>query len=162
MSDVTEAVEQGTPQETSTVLDAAAAVDLVAVSLAGGLPLADALGAVAEVSRGRVRHDLRLVEAALRWGVEPPVAWREAGGVWAPVGVAFTLAAELGLPPRRLLHECADELRRSEAARGEAALGRLGVLLVLPLGLLFLPAFALRAVVPVVISLARSTFAGIG
>ncbi len=146
----------------STVLDAAVAIDLIAVCLVGGLPLADALGAVAAVSRDRVAADLRMVEAALRWGVQAPVAWREAGPVWAPVGVAFTLAGELGLPPRRLLHDAAEELRRSESIRTEAALGRLSVLLVLPLGLVFLPAFALLAVVPVVISLARSTFADIG
>lgn len=146
----------------STVLDAAAAIDLVAIALAGGLPLADALGAVAQVSRDRIEHDLRLVEAALRWGVEPSVAWREAGEVWAAVGVAFALAGDLGLPPRGLLHDAAESIRLNEAARSEAAVGRLSVLLVLPLGLLFLPAFALLAVVPVVISLARSTLDGIG
>lgn len=145
-----------------TVLDAAASIDLIALALSGGLPLADALGAVADVSTAAVGDDLRLVEAALRWGVEPSVAWREVGSVWAPVGVAFTLAAELGLPPRRLLHDTADALRRSEASRREEAVGRLSVLLVLPLGLLFLPAFGLLAVVPVVIALARSTFAGFG
>lgn len=146
----------------ATVHDAAAAVDLIAVALAGGLPPADALAAVAQVSPTQVAHDLRLVEAAMRWGVEPSLAWNEVGAVWAPAAVALTLAGELGLPPRDLLHDAAAALRRAEATRAEHAVNRLSVLLVLPLGLLFLPAFALLAVVPVVISLARSTLSGMG
>ncbi|MBD2759865.1 type II secretion system F family protein [Yimella sp. cx-573] len=146
----------------ATVHDAAAAVDLIAVALAGGLPPADALAAVALVSPAQVADDLRLVEAAMRWGVEPSLAWNEVGPVWAPAAVALTLAGELGLPPRDLLHGAAAALRRAEATRAEHAVNRLSVLLVLPLGLLFLPAFALLAVVPVVISLARSTLSGMG
>ena len=69
---------------------------------------------------------------------------------------------------RRVLPDSAafewTDIAYQERAVGNTAIYvfALGVLLVLPLGLLFLPAFALLAVVPVVISLARSTFAGIG
>lgn len=155
-------MKAGRAPEPDNIFDAATAVDLVAVALSGGLPLADALTAVADVSPPLVARDLRMVEAGLRWGVEPSVAWREAGPTWTPVAVALTLASDLGLPPKQLLHEAAASMRSTETIRIEGAVGRLSVLLVLPLGLLFLPAFALLAVVPVVISLARSTFSGIG
>ena len=54
-----------------------------------------------------------------------------------------------------MLHAAADAIRREAQDRSETAAARLGVWLVVPLGLCFLPAFFLIAVVPAVISLAR-------
>ncbi len=46
----------------------------------------------------------------------------------------------------------ADELRAARGAECEAAARRAGVLVVLPLGLCFLPAFVLAGLVPIVLS----------
>jgi pilus assembly protein TadC len=50
------------------------------------------------------------------------------------------------------LGRLADDLRAARAARAEAGAQRLGVLVVLPLGLCFLPAFLLTGVVPVIVA----------
>ncbi len=148
------------PGESATVYDVAVALDLIAATLGGGLPLTDTLEQVAEVVPGTVARDLRRVAAALRWGVDDQVAWQQVDPVWRPAGVALGLARELGVPPRRLLHDAAASVRRIEDTRLAAAGARLGVLLVLPLGAAFLPAFVLLAVVPVVIDLARASLTG--
>jgi len=59
------------------------------------------------------------------------------------------------VPPGDALAGAADEVRRREQQRLEVATATLGVRLVLPLGLIFLPAFILTTVVPVVLALAR-------
>jgi hypothetical protein len=51
------------------------------------------------------------------------------------------------------LERLAEDLRCDRAAAAEAAVRRVSVLAVLPLGLCFLPAFVLTGVVPVVASI---------
>ena len=65
------------------------------------------------------------------------------------------MAASAGVPPAEALAGAADEVRRSEQQRLEVATATLGVHLVLPLGLVFLPAFILTTVVPIVLALAQ-------
>jgi hypothetical protein len=52
----------------------------------------------------------------------------------------------------RELDRQADELRAARTAAAEAAARRVGVLVVLPLALCFLPAFVLAGVVPVIVA----------
>jgi pilus assembly protein TadC len=65
------------------------------------------------------------------------------------------MAATAGVPPADALAGAADEVRRGEQQRLEVATATLGVRIVLPLGLLFLPAFILTTVVPIVLALAQ-------
>ncbi|NHN55400.1 secretion system protein [Calidifontibacter sp. DB0510] len=149
------------PAGPETVLDVAVAIDLIAIGLSGGAALVDAVAAVAEVSGPVIGSHLRQVVAALRWGVLGAAAWADLPEVWQRAAAALVLAEEAGVPPRDLLHDAADALRADEAARQEAAAARLGVALVIPLGLFFLPAFGLLAVVPVIAALARDVLSGV-
>jgi Flp pilus assembly protein TadB len=127
---------------------------LLGLALRSGKGLAESLALVARAAPHAVRVDLEAVVAALRWGVPAARAWSYAGTRWRPVAVAYQLAATTGASPVSLLAEAARRLREDlEEARSRRA-ARAGVLLVLPLGLGFLPAFACTAVVPVVLSLA--------
>jgi len=139
----------------------AAALDLLALALGSGVPLVVALDAVAARSGSQVRGHLRQVVAALRWGVDESAAWDGLPDVWAPAGRALALAGVAGVPPGALIRRAASDIRRREAARLEEAAGRLGVRIVIPLGLCFLPAFALLTVVPAVAALASSLMGGI-
>jgi pilus assembly protein TadC len=65
------------------------------------------------------------------------------------------MAAVAGVPPADALRGAAQEIRRGEQQRLEVATATLGVRIVLPLGLVFLPAFILTTVMPIVIALAR-------
>ena len=71
-------------------------------------------------------------------------------GVGGPTATAFVVADAVGAPSATVLLDAASNLRETEARRLEEAGGRAAVMLVLPLGLCFLPAFIATAVVPTV------------
>lgn len=142
------------------VRSAAVCLDLLALALAGGVPLVTAIEAVAIDSGDVVGRHLRQVAAAMRWGVDEVRAWDGLPDVWKPAAAALALAATAGVPPGSLLRRAADDIRRSERQRLDEAIGRVSVLIVVPLGLCFLPAFALLTVVPVVMTIARGVLAG--
>ncbi|MGU3409991.1 type II secretion system F family protein [Microbacterium sp. M1A1_1b] len=74
----------------------------------------------------------------------------------------LSLARRAGVPAAALLRSAAEDLRDDVAAASLAAAERLGVRLVVPLGVCVLPAFVLVGVVPVVVALLSSTVAGLG
>lgn len=135
--------------------EVAVVMDLIAVCCRSGGALVDALSAVGTVSEARVRRDLSCVVAALAWGVDADQAWALVGSAWRPVARALTLATRAGVPPADALGRGARDLRAEHARALDVAAARLGVTIVLPLGLAFLPAFVLLTVVPVVVALTR-------
>jgi pilus assembly protein TadC len=136
------------------VPDVADALVLVALALRAGLPVVESLEQAASVATGAVRRNLLAVAAALRWGRPTGVAWSYAGDVWQPAAGAFQMAESTGAGPADLIEGAAQRLREEEERDRERRAARAGVLLVLPLGLGFLPAFACTAVVPLVVVLA--------
>ncbi|PZE68160.1 type II secretion system F family protein [Curtobacterium sp. MCBD17_021] len=90
-----------------------------------------------------------------------------AGRTWpaddrARLAETLALAERAGVPAAELLRACALDRRADAAAEGIARAERLGVRLVLPLGVCVLPAFVLVGVVPVVLGILSSTSAVIG
>ena len=144
------------------VLSVAGALELMALALGSGVPLVTAVEVVADRSGPVVAGQLRQVVAALRWGVAEARAWDGLPAIWRPAGQAVALAGMAGVPPAGLLQRAAADMRRAEQRRIEEATGRLSVLVVIPLGLCFLPAFALLTVVPVIAALAGDLLAGAG
>lgn len=131
-------------------------LDLLALALRGGADVSAALLLVGSSGTGPRGAELRSVGAALRWGLAPDAAWAAAGEHWAPAATALRLAAVAGVPPAEQLERVARDLRVQHRARLAEETGRVGVRLVLPLGLTFLPAFVLACVLPIVLALAGS------
>lgn len=142
------------------VRSVAACLDLLALALASGVPLVAAIEAVADDAGELVARHLRQVAAAMRWGVDEVRAWDGLPQVWKPAAAALALAATAGVPPGVLLQRAAQDIRLQERQRLDEAIGRVSVLIVVPLGLCFLPAFALLTVVPVVMTIARGVLSG--
>ena len=71
----------------------------------------------------------------------------------ATAATAFVVADAVGAPSATVLLDAASNLRETEARRLEEAGGRAAVMLVLPLGLCFLPAFVATSVVPILLVL---------
>lgn len=135
--------------------EVAVVMDLIAAACRSGRGVDRALSLVAEVSIDPVRADLARVSAALAWGVDSATAWAQAGPRWQSVARTLGLATRAGVAPADALTRAAEDLRGEQAQALEVATARLGVVMVVPLGLAFLPAFVLLTVVPVVIALAR-------
>lgn len=140
----------------TTPQDVADALVLLAVALKAGVGPVEALDEVAARSDGLVRDHLRAVSAAHRWGLTPGEAWDQVPHVWQPAALAWRIALSAGAAPGDLVEQAAGHVRDVENRRIEAATMRAGVLLVLPLGLAFLPSFACTTVIPVVIALGRT------
>jgi tight adherence protein B len=111
------------------------ACDLTAIAVSGGLPAAPAHA---------------LARSALeRHGFEDDPA----------VDDVLTLAERAGVPAVELLRGSAAEARALAAAAAQRAAERLGVTLMLPLGVCVLPAFILLGVAPLVIAVVTSAVA---
>lgn len=144
-----------------TVDEAADALVLCALVLRAGLGPVEALEAVAGQVPGPVAHHLRVVASAHRWGQDAATSWAHVGGAWRPAALAWQAAERSGAAPAGVVLAAAERMRREEASRVEAAVQRAGVLLVLPLGVCFLPGFVGTTVVPIVLHLARESL-GVG
>ena len=146
---------------TSAVDDLAFDLDLVAVCLQAGLPVERALEHAVRAAGDR--SGLGQLARAARWGLDD-LRWEETAGAsgsgekgaerpLASVVAVIRFSARTGVALAPLLQSHADELRRGEHRRRQIAAARLGVMLVLPLGVCVLPAFVLLGVVPVLITL---------
>ena len=137
------------------VAEVGGVIDLLALTLRGGVGLVEAMEAVATRVGGPLGLHLQTVAAAGRWGVDDATAWASIPSAWQPAARALRMAATAGVPPADVLVRAAEEVRRAEQQRLEVATATLGIRIVLPLGLAFLPAFVLTTVVPVVLALAN-------
>lgn len=134
---------------------AAMVADLLAACLLAGAPLSRATRAVADASGAPISEPLHRLVHAIDLGADPVIAWQSLDiDALAPLGRAVARSASTGAALSPLLVGIADDLRRDERARGEAAARAAGVKAVGPLAACFLPAFVLLGVVPVVAGLA--------
>ena len=130
------------------------AADLLAVTLRGGTPVEQAVAAVGEALPGPLGERLARVARLLRLGAPAAEAWAEIAPVTGGERLirAAVRSADHGGALSAALRGLADDLRADRAAATEAAARRAAVLIVLPLGLCFLPAFILSGLVPVIVA----------
>jgi pilus assembly protein TadC len=135
--------------------DAPICADLIAAALRAGAPVDVAVLGVAEALGGPLRERLTTVARSLRLGAEPAEAWSHVAGMPGGTRIAASAvrSSASGSALAGALTRLADDLRADRAAGMEAAARRAGVLIVLPLGLCFLPAFVLAGLVPVIVAL---------
>ncbi|WP_018252554.1 type II secretion system F family protein [Salinispora mooreana] len=130
------------------------AADLLASAMRAGAPVDQSVLAVAEAIDGPLAERLARVGRLLRLGAEPAEAWSTLAAVPGAerlVGAALRSATS-GASLAGALTRLADDLRADRTTAAEATARRSGVLIVLPLGLCFLPAFILAGLVPVIVA----------
>ncbi|HEU4426661.1 MAG TPA: type II secretion system F family protein, partial [Pilimelia sp.] len=121
--------------------DLPVAADLLAAGLRSGAPVNRVVGAVAQAVGGPLGESLLRVARSLDLGADSPEAWahldsiRGAGRLVRAAVRSSTSGGALAGAFTRV----ADDLRADRAVAAEAAARRAGVLIVLPLGLCFLP-----------------------
>jgi pilus assembly protein TadC len=138
-----------------TIDDPVVVLDLLDVALTAGASVPHALRAVGEVVGGGQREALAQAGAALLLGARWQAAWSEAPPQLSPVVECLEPTWSTGAPSGPALRARSAALRRDSRRAAQEAAARLGVRLVLPLGLCFLPAFVLLGLVPLMLSLGR-------
>lgn len=148
-------------------IDTALLLDLLAVALSSGLPVGFAMAVVGDSVRNVAGDALATVGRAMGLGADLDQAFDAVVDLNRDPAAETTRAAlevirsQLAVSVRsgaavcQVLRTAAVAQRQADRREAQARAGRLGVLLVLPLGLCALPSFVALAVVPVVISLAR-------
>jgi Flp pilus assembly protein TadB len=150
-----------TPGPPSVDIDGAAVAlvaDLVAGCLSAGTLVPDAVAAAAEGADGALGERCRGVATALRAGAPPEQAWADwlADPRLAPIARTAVRTAHSGAATAEELRRTAARLRVQRKAVLQQRVRQASVWVVVPLGLCFLPAFVLVAVVPLVIGLLPS------
>lgn len=148
------------PAGVAAAVPVAVLIELVAAALAGGLSPAEAVGAAVRAAGPGAGPELQQVVDSLRLGVGAEVAWERAGPAYAGLARTLVLAERTGASAATALRRTAMDERAARRRRAQLAARRLGVHLVLPLGLATLPSFVLLAVVPVVVGLAQQFLTG--
>jgi pilus assembly protein TadC len=130
------------------------AADLLAAALRAGLPTDRAVAVVADAVGGPVGQRLARVGRSLGLGLTPAQAWSPCGDVpgGARMAAAVVRSAESGSALAAAFTRLADDQRSRRATDAEKVARRAGVLIVLPLGLCFLPAFVFAGIVPVIVA----------
>ena len=151
--------------------DLGGALDLVAACLLAGAPPPEALGVAAAAVGGPVGEDLSAARHALLLGVPlravagptgregRAVAPGAPAEALAALARALERAAVTGASLATVVAAAATEHRAAHHAAAVAKARRVGVAAVAPLGLCFLPAFVLAAVVPVIAGLLHGVVA---
>jgi pilus assembly protein TadC len=136
------------------------AADLLAAALRSGAPVDRAVTAVSDALGGPLGARLATTASSLRLGGAPAEAWAHLAGVpgAARLVAAAVRSSSSGAALAGALGRLADDLRADRAVAAEASARRAGVLVVLPLGLCFLPAFVLAGLVPVVVAVLGGVF----
>lgn len=141
----------------ATEVEVAVVLDLLDAACGAGVSVLRALDAVGGAVGGARGRALARVAASLGLGAGWDEAWSGAPAALAPVGEALRGSWEQGLSPEGALRAAASAVRARRHAVALEAAGRLGVRLVLPLGLCFLPAFVLVGLVPVLLGMAGAS-----
>jgi len=130
------------------------AADLLAAALRAGAAVDRAADAVGTALGGPLGERLRRVARALRLGATAEEGWRHLADIAGADRLcrAAVRSSSSGAALASALGRFADDLRAARLTDQDAAGRRAGVLLVLPLGLCFLPAFVLAGLVPVIIA----------
>lgn len=133
-------------------VDVAVLLDLADAALVSGASVPAALVALGEVVAGEDGRALRRAGSALSLGAGWSEAWNGTPTAFTALAGALEPAWVDGMPAGPLLRQAADRIRADRSRDAHEAAARLGVRLVLPLGLCFLPAFVLLGLVPVLLS----------
>lgn len=141
--------------ETADYLDTSLMLELLATMQETGLPLATSLQRLAELPSAHSR-DLERVSTRLQAGLNWQRAWVTPHGLdseLVKLRDALAIVTAAGAPSADILRATAARVRRTEFRRAEQSAAKLGVKLVVPLGVCSLPAFICLGVIPVLIAL---------
>lgn len=146
------------PQE---LLDAAAALDLLASSFRAGLPPATAVRVASEGCAPSLSNAFARCSSRLALGAEQPWAGLSDFPALVELPTVAERSAHSGTALMKSIDEIAEANRNRAGDAGEAVAERAGVLIAAPLALCFLPAFVVLGLIPTIAGLADTMLDGL-
>lgn len=147
------------PKPASKPIDEAMVIDLASALVSSGSSIPTALRALGScLPDGAEADEVMRAARSLLMGASWDEAWSSGSGRLDRLAAALEPAWVDGAPPVVMLRRAAASVRARRLKDAQEAAARLGVRLVLPLGLFFLPAFFLIGVAPVIISMGLTVF----
>lgn len=132
-------------------------LELMAAALQVGKPPVDAFRLVAAATEVPLGPELQQVAHRLQLSADHTLVWSALlGTALEPMARAFLRAENAGIPIASIIRRTAEDARRTRHAERRTAAGSVAVKAAAPLGLCFLPAFFLVAIVPMVIGMFTS------
>lgn len=135
-------------------------LDLLISAARTGADIPRALTATGDAVRGGDGAALRRAGRALVLGSDWEEAWRDAPPRLLALAEGMRPAWDHGSSIEAVLRVAGEAIRQEQTGRARTAAARLGVRLVLPLGLCFLPAFVLIGLVPILLSIGTGMLRG--
>lgn len=133
--------------------DLSLVLDLLAAAMSSGCSIERGLRAVAHsLAHGVLARELNVAGDRLAGGSSWWNAWAQMSHDARQIGRILAPAWSSGAPAALLVRRAASQVRRRRRQSLVTAAARLGVALVLPLGLCLLPAFVLLGLAPVLLS----------
>lgn len=144
----------GQDAQREAVTDLPLALELLDAAISAGQPPGRAADVVGRALGGAVGLRLQNVARVTALGADPEQAWSafaDLADEASPAARQMVRAVTRGTSVSTALGSLASELRGRHAERAEERVRRVAVLIVLPLGLCFLPAFICVGVFPMII-----------
>ncbi|MCL1838073.1 MAG: type II secretion system F family protein [Propionibacteriaceae bacterium] len=134
--------------------------DLLAVCLEAGMPLRSAVAAYVEASSQPAAVVLTGVLARIQIGIDEKTAWDEVRAVsgWEALASQLSFSAAAGTSTAAALRMVSASMRKAAAACAGENARSVGVKIVFPLTLCFLPAFILLGIVPIIGGIVSGVF----
>jgi pilus assembly protein TadC len=133
-------------------------IELLSAAIASGASIPRALTAVGESLDSETGDALARVGRALLLGASWREAWHGTSDALDVLSKTLRYAWEFGAPCADALHAAREAAEREELTAAKERAQKLGVHLVVPLGLCFLPSFIVLSIIPLVVTLAGSWF----
>ena len=140
-------------------IDEAMVIDLASALVSSGSSIPTVLQSLGScLPPGGEADEVLRASRSLLMGASWDEAWSGGSGRLDRLAAALEPAWVDGAPPVVMLRRAAASVRARRLKDAQEAAARLGVRLVLPLGIFFLPAFFLIGVAPVIISMGLTVF----
>jgi len=140
-------------RESGTTIPTPIIMELLATALSVGVSVPRALTATGNAIGGSLGLHLTRAARRLEFGATWRDAWADMPSSFGMLSDALRPAWEEGASATEALRAAAEAAQRARQDAARVAAGRLGVRLVMPLGLCLLPAFVLIGLIPMMLSL---------
>ncbi|MDR3116679.1 MAG: type II secretion system F family protein [Bifidobacteriaceae bacterium] len=140
------------------IFDTGLILQLILAALKSGISIPRSLEIIGKAMENKTGDELKTISKKLKLGLPWTLAWKNTSARFNPIINSLEDAWNNGSSPESIINLKIEQLRKDKLYRAKTAGEQLGVKIVIPLGLCFLPSFIFIGILPVIISLVGNLF----